>query len=650
MRLLLPFLLFWSLYAGTEAETDPYAGIRYFQLENGLQVYMLSDAKAENTSLEATVYVGSDAEDENSYGLAHLVEHIVFRDGRVPHRDYVDYIKEEGGTYVNGFTRRYDTVYRVTIGSDKSYWIAALFAQMLFDKNVTGSDLESERGAVQTEIGDYKLPERIAEDIMAFFAAILPPREDFFADQYALEKIAPLPSRYHAKRNNGRFTLEEVMAHYRDYYYPANTMLKIAGDFDPVKMEALIRQQYGVYREKGTATTKPPVEKPKLSRRPSMHFYEGMPENSGYIGAKYLLDDYKKYLILDAYTANAAQRLQQQLRNKLGQNYDVSPYMFNERGAGVAAVSFDGLRNHFEANVGRVRQLFAADAASLDDATIDDALRRYREQSFDSLEHDSASLMELVGAQEYLRTEQGITDRTPYEVFDAITRDEFRTVVTGVFAPENAYTLVYRDYYFFPYDAMLWGLTAFVLLILVYFKLYRFDYRAKGLRYTKRDIVLERRLSNRFLGFLMFILVLIVSSVLWEWIQYGSALLLTGDPYYLETIDVPYSYAVNVFDAILMIVLFAVVYKYAFRYDARLDIDGEALYLVGNNIDVFKKSEIVSVDVTPWRPGLFFRIRGLALAFWRPLTVVTMRDGRKVYLRAGNAAHLKEDIEKSLAG
>ena len=267
-----------------------------------------------------------------------------------------------------------------------------------------------------------------------------------------------------------------------------------------------------------------------------------------------------------------------------------------------------------------------------------------------SHEHDSASLMELVGAQEYLRTEQGITDRTPYEVFDAITRDEFRTVVTGVFAPENAYTLIYRDYYFFPYDAMLWALLAFVLLILVYFKLYRLDYIAKGLRYTKRDIVLERRLSNRFLGFLMFMLVLTASSVLWEWIQYGSALLLTGDPYYLETIDVPYSYAVNVLDAILMIVLFAVVYKYVFRYDARLDIDGEALYLVGNHIDVFKKSEIVSVDVAPWRPGLFFKIRGLSLAFWRPLTVLTMQNGRKVYLRSGNALHLKEDIEKSLAG
>ena len=611
---------------------------------------MLSDVKAENTSIEVTVFGGSISEGESTSGLSHLVEHVVFRDSRVPHRDYVDYIKDEGGSYVNGFTRRYDTVYRATINSDKSYWIAGLFAQMIFDKNVTDADLESERGALQTEIGEYKFVEAFFTNITDFFMAILPPREDFFADEFGLERIAPRPSRFYAKQNNGRFTMDDVMAHYRKYYYPANMILKIAGNFDAARMEEDIRLKYGGFNATGTASTKKPIEHPDLNHRPSKHYFEGVGENNGYIGAKYLLDDYKKYLILEAYTANAAQRLQQQLRNKLGQNYDVSPYTFNDRGAGVAAVYFDGLRENFEANIRRVKTFLADDPASLDDATIDDALRQYREQNFESYEHDSDSLMKLVGAQEYLRTEQGITERTPYDLFSSITRDDFRHTVVAVFVPEIiTRNLIYRDYYFFPYDAAVWSLIAMILLIVVYFKLYRIDYIRKGLRFTKRDIVLERRLSNRFLGFLTFLFVLIVSSVVWEWLEFGAAWLFTGDPYYLKTIDVPYSYVVTVLDALLMIALFALIYKYACRYDARLEMDKDAIYLVGNNVDVIHRERIVSVEVTAWHPSLFFKTRGSALVFWRPLAVITMQNGQKYYLRSSNALHLKEDIEKHAA-
>lgn len=86
------------------------------------------------------VKVGMDIEDEKNYGISHLVEHIVFRDQRVPYHDYLDYIKEEGGTYVNGYTTRYTTEYLTTIDSNKSYWITEVFAQMIFDKNVTNRD------------------------------------------------------------------------------------------------------------------------------------------------------------------------------------------------------------------------------------------------------------------------------------------------------------------------------------------------------------------------------------------------------------------------------------------------------------------------------------------------------------------------------
>ncbi len=641
------FVLFClTLAAARQEEVGPSAGIVHYKLPNGMQVYLLSDPKSQNTSIDVSVKVGMEVENDDTAGISHLVEHMVFRDARVPHRDYADYIKDEGGSYVNGYTKRYETEYTATIGSDKSYWIAGAFAKMLLDKNVSEADLDSEKGAVQTEIGEYKFPERLVWDTVMFFKKIFPPEQNFYLQQFGLPKRKALPARYCSQLNNPHFSMNQVMQHYQKYYYPANMTLKIAGNFDMAKMEKKIEQTFGTYRQTGKATVVKPEQKPRANHKPAQRFYEGTGKNTGYIGAQYLLEDYKKCLIVDAYTANLASRLQKKLRNKMGQNYGVQPYLFDDRKAGVASVYFDGLRKNFEENVAIVKKQIAADAVSLDDQTVADALREYREQNYDAVEHDSRSLMSLIDTQEYIDTDYKLGGKTSFAVFSSITPEAFRKTVSEVFKPQNSYEVIYRDYYFFPYDIMLWSLLATVLLVVVYFRLYRFDYRQKGLHYTKRDIVLERRLSNRFLGFWMFLLVFAVSSVLWAWIKYLLCSFFTGDPYYLSTIDVPWSYAADIADSLMIIVVFALVYRYGFRYNARLQADSEAIYLVGNRITVLPRDEIASIDVVKWHPGLFFKIRGLAIGFWRPLALVTMQDGRKYYLRSTNAVHLKEDIEK----
>ena len=157
----------------TEAIKDPYKNVVYFKLKNGLDVYMLSNDKSVNTQISMKVKVGMDIETDENYGLSHLVEHIVFRDQRVPHHDYLDYIKEEGGTYVNGHTTRYTTEYFTTIDSNKSYWIAETFAQMIFDKNVTKEDLEIERGALQTEIGEIVWYQKPLTNLSYFLSRIM---------------------------------------------------------------------------------------------------------------------------------------------------------------------------------------------------------------------------------------------------------------------------------------------------------------------------------------------------------------------------------------------------------------------------------------------------------------------------------------------
>lgn len=367
------------------------------------------------------------------------------------------------------------------------------------------------------------------------------------------------------------------------------------------------------------------------------------------LGAKYIRDDYRNALILAAYMESAASRLQRHLRNDRGQNYGVSLYMDDDRKAGIAGVYFDGLHEHFDENVAFVETFLSGDAVSLDADTIAAALTDYKRTYFASQEHDSESLMNRIDEMQELRRDYGISDATPFALFNTISHEEFRNVVVDALKPENRYTAVWREYYFFPFDIVLISVLLTVLFVLAIFKTYRIDYARLDLRYTRRDVRFERRLSNRFIAFWIIVAVLFATSLAWEWIKYVLMLLLTGDPHYLATIDVPYSYPVMVLDALLFILFFTVVYKYGVRYYARLDVTKEALYLVGNKILVVEKARIASVGVVPWRPNLLFCAKGAVFLFWKPLVAVTFKEGGTLYLRAKNAEHLAEDIAKGLA-
>ncbi len=649
--ILLAIFLHTQLYANTNTNTnvtDPYKNIEYYTLDNGLQVYQLHDPKAENTQIKLTVNVGYDIEDKTNYGLAHLVEHMVFRDQRVPYHDYLDYIKEEGGTYVNGYTRRYETGYLTTIKSEKSYWIVKTFAKMIFDKNVTEEDIRVEKGALQTEIGESHWYYRPLWALKTFFEAITAPKEEFYQNAYGIPKEKELPPIYYAQENNKNFTLSELMKHYQNYYYPANMKLIVVGDFDPVKMKSVIQNSFGQIHKKGSKTVKEPKHKATLNHKPYRRFYEGGDFNGAYIGSKYIEDDYKKYLILGAYNSNLAQRLQQKMRNQDGKTYSVNASHFSEGKAAIATIYFDALHDQFEPNLKTVEEILQKDIENIDDATIKKALHAYETEYYASTEHDNESLMDLIYTAQYIREDFNISKQSAYEVFTSITPEEFKTVLKEVYTPENSYSIIYRDYYFFPMELGLLSLLVFLLFIFLYIKMHRFLLKKKGLLYTHREVLLQRRVSSRFVGFLLFVFTYILAGILSDWLKYLFSKFVLGDPFYILGIDVPYSYIATALDPLIYVLFFFILYYYLWRYYARIDVIKEGIVAIGNRVAFIAKEDIALLKVVPYKERKYTQTIGTALRFWRDLLKVELHSGECYYLRAAQAVHLKEDLEKAL--
>ena len=642
--LLLLFIANFPLNAAVDE--DPYKDVVFIQLDNGLQVYMLSDEKAENTQIALTVAVGTDVENEKTFGLSHLVEHVVFRDKRIPHRDYVDYIKEEGATYMNGYTTRYETGYKATIKSEKSFWIVEEFSKMIFDKEVELEDLKSEKGAVQTEIGAYEWMDKPFWYLVKTMDILTPPQPDIYRDDFSLDDVAEQPAYYNQNINNQTFTLDEVMAHYEKYYYPANMILKIAGNFDVLKMKEHVQTHYGSINKKGTAKAIEPIKTPQLSKMPYHRYLEGTSENAGYIGVKFIMDDYAKYLIINAYLDNLALRLQQNLRNDLGHTYSIYASGTKRGKARLAYIYFDGLHDEFETNIIAVRKAIKDDLENLSDETIDDALREYKKH-YTSIEHDSGSLMKLISTTQYLKEEFDSTDSS-FQYFENINHENFRAVLKETFVSEYEYSLISREYHLFPYDVSILSLASLVAMMVLYFKLYHFDMTGRKVSCSYRDITMSRRISNRFIGFLYILAIYYLSIFLWEWIKYLALTYLVGDNAYIQSIDVPYSYLWTVSDMVLGILLFLLLCRYLFSYYARLVVTKEGVCLIGHRVKTIRNEDIADIQVSGWKPNTSFKSFGASILFWKPLLEIRLTNGNKIYIRNKNAQHLKEDLEKHL--
>lgn len=234
---------------------DPYYNMKSFTLENGMKVYMVSNKESVNTQISVEVNVGMAIENNENAGISHLLEHLIFRDERVPKNKYVYYLHEEGATYVNGFTSQYLTEYIATIASEKSYWLVNTFNNMIFDKNINENDLKVEKGALQVEVGDIKWYHTLLNYVYSFVnwvSDIFPSIIDMYKESFSFEKEHSLPIDFYFIKNNQKFTLQQLLDHYDSYYYPSNMVLKIVGNFDEQIMKETIYNSFGAVQKNRT--------------------------------------------------------------------------------------------------------------------------------------------------------------------------------------------------------------------------------------------------------------------------------------------------------------------------------------------------------------------------------------------------------------
>ncbi len=206
-------------------------GITEYRLANGLQVLLFPDESSANFMANITYMVGSRHENYGERGMAHLLEHLLFR--RTKNIPNITRALAERGAWSNGTTWLDRTNYFGTFSATEENlrWVIAMEAERMVDTRITREELDPEMSVVRNEFeqGENN-PVRVLMQRVSSAA--------YLWHNYGNSTIG-------ARSDIENVPIERLEAFYRTYYQPDNAALLLAGRFDEQLALELIAKHFG---------------------------------------------------------------------------------------------------------------------------------------------------------------------------------------------------------------------------------------------------------------------------------------------------------------------------------------------------------------------------------------------------------------------
>jgi predicted Zn-dependent peptidase len=324
-------------------------------LSNGLRVAVDPLPGAQSVALGLYAMVGSRSEPEHCSGLAHVVEHMVFKGaGSRDARQIAEAIEDVGGV-INAWTARDQTVfYGRTLGKDVPL-LAELIADFLRAPRLDEEHLEREKTVILSELGEVvDAPDDLVHDHL-FEAAF----EAQPLGRSVLGRVETL---------NG-ITAEDCRAWIRDELVPSRLILSAGGKVEPEEIVKLAERLFGDMENWpgvpiGRAEFTGGVRNDRREFEQA-HWCLGLP---GVAASDPKLPALSMFV--QALGGGMSSRLFQELREERGLAYSVSAWQQAYADTGIVTLSCAADRNRAVESMHLAREVLAAAVESLTEAEI----------------------------------------------------------------------------------------------------------------------------------------------------------------------------------------------------------------------------------------------------------------------------------------
>jgi zinc protease len=206
-------------------------GIKEYELDNGLRILLIPDGSQTNIAINIVYKVGSRHEGYGETGMAHLIEHMLFKQCE-KFTDIKKAIADKGAS-ANG-TTWYDRTnyYEILSASDENLsWAIDMEADRMIHSKILPEELAKEFSVVRNE---FEIGENYPSNVL---------NERILSAMYLWHNYGK--STIGSKEDIERVKADNLRAFYKKYYQPDNAVLIIAGKFDEKKALDYVKQFFG---------------------------------------------------------------------------------------------------------------------------------------------------------------------------------------------------------------------------------------------------------------------------------------------------------------------------------------------------------------------------------------------------------------------
>src|SRR6184192_1965044 len=223
--LFVPLLLGWaSAWAADTVVAEA--------LDNGLRVLLLEDHRSPIVSFQVWYRVGSRNEARGATGIAHFLEHMMFKGTPTYGQGQFARLVEQNGGQDNAFTSQDVTSYYVNIAADRIDLVIDLESDRMHNLKLDAKDIASEREVVIEERRTR------SEDDPGGFLGEEVSSIAFKSHPYGAPIIGFM-------EDIKRITPEEIRAFYKTYYAPNNAIVVAVGAFRAADALERIKRRFG---------------------------------------------------------------------------------------------------------------------------------------------------------------------------------------------------------------------------------------------------------------------------------------------------------------------------------------------------------------------------------------------------------------------